>query len=628
MTSLNKSKEYTAPAIPGNEQDRLRDLLSLGLLDTPKDEKFDNITKLVSIVLNTEISVISLVDKDRQWFKSTCNLNATETSREVSFCGHTILQNELFIVTDTLLDNRFQNNPLVIDEPYIRFYAGAVIHGPSGHPIGTLCIIDTKPKQLTTKEKYILNKFAKLVENELKSLNQIHTKATKLSKSLLKTHYTHPIFKLPNNRLLSKIYINETDGELKLDHTNIICLLLKVIIPLSLTKVDYLSCISDCYKNLEYWLKNKYSSKVTLGLKSDFELVIILNISKNQSHEDHANEIHNYFSKLLNNFFEDTLINLSSTSIPIKGSPQYSEIIEIMNFTLKSNNYANKHIFFNEEHLAQLQNENIIANKLNNALSNKKIYFELQPKIIISNNKSEIHGFEMLIRWKDKSEGQVSPLCLLRIAEKYDLLKKIDLYALNYCKKIINALSNKKMLSPFYISVNLSANNLKSASYISLLKKELLKLKLPRNIQIVLEVTESGYIDNLDQLMTLCTKNISLSIDDFGTGYSSLKYLNTPSYSEIKIDKCFVENITQCNRSKNLISFINSFAHQLNVRVVVEGVETLEQLQALKTLGCNIFQGYYFYKPMPLNDLISLLENSDKLINYPQLSNNFKTNIL
>lgn len=124
-------------------------------------------------IFAVEICLISLVDSNRQWFKSKQGLEACETSREVSFCGHAILNEQIFIVEDTLLDPRFSDNPLVTGAPFIRFYAGCPIHTPAGYRIGTLCIIDKKPHVLSPTDQETLRDLAEMVESEIAFDSQI-----------------------------------------------------------------------------------------------------------------------------------------------------------------------------------------------------------------------------------------------------------------------------------------------------------------------------------------------------------------------------------------------------------------------------------------------------------------------
>src|ERR1043166_5450547 len=134
--------------IPRNDKQRLHVLWQYDVLDTMPEEVFDDLTELAARICEAPIALITLVDEDRQWFKSKVGVTLTETSRDISFCGHAIAQSDLFIVPDATQDERFASNPLVTSDPQICFYAGAPLISPDGHALGTLCVIDKVPRQL------------------------------------------------------------------------------------------------------------------------------------------------------------------------------------------------------------------------------------------------------------------------------------------------------------------------------------------------------------------------------------------------------------------------------------------------------------------------------------------------
>ena len=155
------------PDIPENEAIRLKSLQSLNILDTEEEERFDRLTRLAKKMFNVSIAVVSLVDENRQWFKSCMGLDAKETSRDVSFCGHAILGDDIFIIPDATKDERFADNPLVSGEPKIRFYAGCPLKYLNDYKLGTLCIIDTKPREFDEDDILAFKDLAQLAENEL-----------------------------------------------------------------------------------------------------------------------------------------------------------------------------------------------------------------------------------------------------------------------------------------------------------------------------------------------------------------------------------------------------------------------------------------------------------------------------
>ena len=143
--------------IPENEPSRLAALYGYNVLDTEQEGIFDELTDLAASLFDAPIALISLIDESRQWFKSRVGLDAKQTSRDVAFCSHAILQPEVFVLPDTLNDKRFADNPLVTGPPHIRFYAGAPLFTADGHGLGTLCIIDREPREISKKQQKFLS---------------------------------------------------------------------------------------------------------------------------------------------------------------------------------------------------------------------------------------------------------------------------------------------------------------------------------------------------------------------------------------------------------------------------------------------------------------------------------------
>jgi GAF domain-containing protein len=156
-----------AAPLPRNEAKRLAALRALLILDTPREERFDRISAFAAKEFDVPIALVSLVDRDRQWFKSNFGLGVCETAREVSFCSHAILRTEALVVPDVLEDPRFAGNPLVTGEPFIRFYAGAGLRLPQGLVVGTLCVLDRRPREFDKLDIAILGGLRDLVVEEL-----------------------------------------------------------------------------------------------------------------------------------------------------------------------------------------------------------------------------------------------------------------------------------------------------------------------------------------------------------------------------------------------------------------------------------------------------------------------------
>jgi diguanylate cyclase (GGDEF)-like protein len=164
-----------APPTPIDETQRLRSLTTLCILDTLPEERFDRITRLACRAFGVPIALVSLVDRERQWFKSKQGLDACETSRQISFCGHAILREGAFVVPDAFLDERFRDNPLVTGAPHVRFYAGQPIHGPDGSRIGTLCLIDHQAREFSADDASVLADLGSMIDRELALLSRAAT---------------------------------------------------------------------------------------------------------------------------------------------------------------------------------------------------------------------------------------------------------------------------------------------------------------------------------------------------------------------------------------------------------------------------------------------------------------------
>jgi signal transduction histidine kinase len=156
----------TAPR-PGNEESRLQKLRSYDILDTPPEEPFERITRIVAETMGAPIAAVSLIDRDRMWMKSRRGLDIAEMPRDLAFCAHAILSDQVFVVEDATRDLRFSANPLVTGDPALRFYAGAPLRTPDGFNLGTLCVIDRRPRTLAPNHRQLLEDLARLTVDEM-----------------------------------------------------------------------------------------------------------------------------------------------------------------------------------------------------------------------------------------------------------------------------------------------------------------------------------------------------------------------------------------------------------------------------------------------------------------------------
>lgn len=167
MSAVRQSGGIRLPPTPPDEAERLAELVSLALLDSERDTRFDRVTRLARRIFDVDVALVTLIDGDRQWFLSKQGTDLDESAREISFCAHALHSDDVLHVPDASADERFAENPLVTADPAIRFYAGQPIHGPGGSRLGTLCVIDRRPRSLSPDELASLRDLAGVVEDEI-----------------------------------------------------------------------------------------------------------------------------------------------------------------------------------------------------------------------------------------------------------------------------------------------------------------------------------------------------------------------------------------------------------------------------------------------------------------------------
>ena len=247
-----------------------------------------------------------------------------------------------------------------------------------------------------------------------------------------------------------------------------------------------------------------------------------------------------------------------------------------------------------------------ITYKMTDAYNNKEFVVFIQPKVSMTNGK--IVGGEALVRWKSPTEGMIPPFHFIPLFEQNGFVTKLDFYVLErVCEMIKDRIERGKKVIP--ISVNQSRLHVYDSLYINKLIKTFDKYGIDKS-NIIFEVTESAFTENVQDMIELIHRMVQLgykvSMDDFGCGYSSLNMLNQLPISELKLDKQFIDD--ESARSRYIIKSIVGLSHGLGMSIVCEGVETFEQVKFLQQIGCDVAQGYYYAKPMPMEEFEKMLD--------------------
>jgi len=264
--------------------------------------------------------------------------------------------------------------------------------------------------------------------------------------------------------------------------------------------------------------------------------------------------------------------------------------------------------------------ENIeIEERLRLAIRKRQIEVYFQPQVKLKH--TDIVGFEALARWTDEELGAIPPPKFITIAEDTGLIGDLGELILD---KALNQFKLWHDTKPsLTLSLNLSASQLQNDDLIPMLKGKISELGINPQ-QIKLEITEDIFISNIEKSIHITAQlkkiGFQISLDDFGTGYSSLSYLKDFDIDELKIDRSFVKNIQYSERNKAIVAAMLVMAETLSIDCIVEGVETEQQLNELQNIGCTLFQGYLFYKPMPSDQIEKIYASTPQLPNHKQVS--------
>ncbi|MBE5963574.1 MAG: EAL domain-containing protein [Lachnospira sp.] len=332
----------------------------------------------------------------------------------------------------------------------------------------------------------------------------------------------------------------------------------------------FVFCIRYIDKNTLLYVLNSYLATLDIVLSNDEKIKLVCNCGVCFKEED-----------------DDLQLMLDKAEIALKNIRE-SKIGKVAAF---DQNYAVK--------LEKNQSMTVLMEK---ALANNEFKVYIQPKVDFATGK--VIGGEALIRWISKELGFVSPGEFIPLFEKNGFVTEVDKYVLTQiCEYIQKLVNEDKRIVP--ISVNQSRNNLSKPYYVNEIKEIVDSYNVPTGY-IELELTEYVFEDMSVEIVGLINKlrrvGFSIAIDDFGSGYSSLNLLKDVSFDVLKIDRIFLVQTENSERSKYIIGKIIELAHGLDSKVVCEGVETIEQVNMLKSMGCDIAQGYFYAKPMPIED--------------------------
>ncbi|RXK05278.1 putative bifunctional diguanylate cyclase/phosphodiesterase [Halarcobacter bivalviorum] len=358
-------------------------------------------------------------------------------------------------------------------------------------------------------------------------------------------------------------------------------------------------------------LKARLFKRDYIARNAGDEFIILIDERDEETVRTIAKKILDIFS---NNFRIDDIEVFTGVSIGIskysKNKTTTSELLNQADMALyKAKEHKNSYVIFSKAIYGNTKEIVQIETELRQAIAREEFSLVYQPKINSKTNK--IVGVEALIRWYNLKLGFVSPEKFIKIAEKSGIINDIGEYVIKQAQKDIKdvwAQTNEE----FTLSVNVSPRQLVSIKEMNRFKKLILNSNFP-NDKFMIEITENIFLGDVKGIIlflnTIKSYNISISLDDFGTGYSSLSILSKLPITELKIDKSFIHDMFLNEENMKLVKSIVNIGKDINLEVVAEGVEEQNELKLLESFGCDIYQGYYFSKPLSKEELIEFIKN-------------------
>ena len=608
------------PPVPDDENARLDELRSFGILDTNPDPSFDDITELARQVAGSDIAIISLVDADRQWFKSCVGvcLPQQQTPRSISFCAHTILQQTPLIIEDACADPRFAENPLVIGEPGIRFYAGFPLISPNGFALGSLCAISLQPHRLNQQQMDGLHRLASRSVSHLvhwraaaqSSGSPTGSSAERLQPAAFREGLTSLDRLMARDQLMQKLEM---------------ILAMEVDSPFALLRCrfrDYDRVNATLGGLIAEEFLDEGARRILAAVPrgssvarfADAELVVLLPFGADDSDVQRvAERIIGFASQVYRSGVHSLAMDLAIGIAIYRNNYDNVEAMladtsMAVRMALRSTSSAYR--FIDSEARVVARASYRLESDLREALTRKQLDAYLQPIIDLSSR--EPIGFEALARWSCNGEV-LTPASFLPMLNENGITGELDLLIIEKALAAIPLLALPIPQRSMTMSINLSGILLEDPDLCARLLQLIDENPLPLGWTLQMELLEEAFQSTTPAfdrfLQDLVERSVRIAIDDFGTGYSSLARLISLPIQAVKIDRAFVLRLEDSGDSpRKLLRTMITMLNDLGLSITAEGVETSAQLAWLLDNSVEKAQGYLFHQPLPINEAIVLLQ--------------------
>lgn len=567
------------------EDDRLNALHALELLDSAPAEEFDRLCELVASSFNVPTALISLVDRDRQWFKARVGFDLPQMPREDAFCAHTIQAADgRMEINDARCDARFSHNPLVVRAPHVRFYAGSTLVTEGGYAIGSLCILDSQPRELNATERKRLDDFAAQVMRLIALRQHLRRR--------------DPVSGLPNRQQFQADVAQLAElrpGELRL---------LVLVDPLETQWKDQLVLAQGMWpfetflRCLALRLCDALSERAKVYHVDTRRFAFLLPADCD-------------YPPLLDALITQLRTPVQADRIPIDPPVKAGvvpfvltpgEVRDLLRKGLVAVDQAAlspRHWGLYERPQDQaFQRIFQLVRQLPEALERGDFSLAFQPRLALPDRT--LCSAEALLRWTHPQLGPIAPGDFIPAIEKTALIHSVTRWVI---RTAIAQLARWDSDYQGRLSLNLSPRDFDEGDLVALLRETCQRQGVdPRRLEV--EITEGEWLrrnpEAIAQLHDLRALGLNIAIDDFGSGYSNFAYLYELPVTSVKLDRSLIHDLPSDPRKQEVVRALLALIGKLGYRSVAEGIETEDVLTFLQDAGCDEVQGYLLARPMAL----------------------------
>ena len=565
------------------EDARLCALRDLGLLDTPPSETFDRITRTASQLFHVPISAISLTDEDRQWFKSRVGVEAQQIPRDKAPCAQVASYCDVVVVPDLLNDTSYSDSPLA--NAGVRFYAGAPLVTREGFGLGSMCVLGPEPRNVTSGELTALKDLAAIVMAQIELQHAFGR--------------MDPVSDLPNRNQLMEDLDDLAREHAQEDRVAVLVSLTDARDLADARRVLGPAYVDDLVKFGRSTLQSLFDVLPLYHVGSTDLLFLLPALDEGALQENMADIQLGLAASVDSNgipVMANAVIGIAPFRIG-ETAPfdvlrtAYGAALDARDAGLK----IGKHSAAKDER--HRRRFSLLSGMREALTAPGQLRLVYQPRIDIATGACV--SAEALLRWNHPSLGAIVPGEFIPLVERTAMIGPQTDWVVEAALTQLDIWRSRGL--DLRVSVNVSVANLEEEDFVDRLRAALDRHALPPKA-LEIEFTESALIHNrarvLRHLARIKARGVSCAIDDFGSGYSSFSYLQDIPAEVIKIDRSFVPRGDWMPRDRTVLKAMVSMAHELNYRVVAEGVETQEALDRVIEAGCDEVQGFFIARPL------------------------------